>query len=387
VKKIAILGSTGSIGVNALDVVSKHPGELEAVALAAGRNLDVLKGQIERFRPKIVSVIDREHAGRLKAMIGSASPTVILWGDEGVRSVASAPGADMVLSAIVGAAGLVPTLAAIEAGKDVALANKETLVTAGSLVIEKARSKGVRILPVDSEHSAVFQCIVGNIPKSVGRVILTASGGPFFRTAREELDRVTISDALRHPNWKMGRKITIDSATMMNKGLEVIEAHWLFGVDYGRIEVVIHPQSIVHSLVEFVDGSVMAQMGLPDMRGPISYALFYPERTPGGFPAFELSKVGKLEFLPPDVDRFPCLRLGYEAGRAGGTMPAVMNAANEVAVNSFLEEKIPFPAIARVIEAVMDRHAPVDISSLEVVLSADAWARKEAEEILKKGIG
>jgi 1-deoxy-D-xylulose-5-phosphate reductoisomerase len=386
VKKVAILGSTGSIGVNALDVVSKHPGELDVVALAAGKNLDVLKGQVERFRPKIVSVIDREHAARLKAMIGSASATEILWGDEGVRSVASAPGADLVLSAIVGAAGLVPTLAAIEAGKDVALANKETLVTAGSLVIEKARSNGVRILPVDSEHSAVFQCMEGNIPKSVGRVILTASGGPFFRTAREELDRVTISDALRHPNWKMGRKITIDSATMMNKGLEVIEARWLFGVDYNRIEVVIHPQSIVHSLVEFVDGSVMAQMGLPDMRGPISYALFYPERTPGGFPAFELSKVGKLEFLPPDMDRFPCLRLGYDAGRAGGTMPAVMNAANEVAVNSFLEERIPFPAIPRVIEEVMARHAPLDISSLEVVLSADSWARKEAEEILKKGI-
>jgi 1-deoxy-D-xylulose-5-phosphate reductoisomerase len=385
VKKIAILGSTGSIGVNALDVVLRHPGELEVVALAAGKNLDVLKGQVERFRPNIVSVIDSEHAARLEAMIDSASPTVILWGDEGVRSVASAPGAELVLSAIVGAAGLVPTLAAIEAGKDVALANKETLVTAGSLVVEKARSKGVRILPVDSEHSAVFQCIEGNSPKSVGRVILTASGGPFLRTAREDLERVRISDALNHPNWKMGRKITIDSATMMNKGLEVIEAHWLFGVDYGRIEVVIHPQSIVHSLVEFVDGSVMAQMGLPDMCGPISYALFYPERTPGGFPAFDLSKVGKLEFLPPDLDRFPCLRLGYDAGRAGGTMPAVMNAANEVAVNSFLEEKIPYSAIARVIEAVMVRHAPVDISSLEVVLSADSWARKEGEEILKKG--
>jgi 1-deoxy-D-xylulose-5-phosphate reductoisomerase len=387
VKKIAILGSTGSIGVNTLDVVSKHPGELEVVALAAGRNLDILKGQVERFRPKIVSVIDGKHAARLKAMIGSASTTEVLWGDEGVRSVAAAPGADLVLSAIVGAAGLVPTLAAIEAGKDVALANKETLVTAGSLVVELARSKGVRILPVDSEHSAVFQCIDGNGPGSVGRVILTASGGPFLRAPREELERVRLSDALRHPNWKMGRKITIDSATMMNKGLEVIEAHWLFGVDYDRIDVVVHPQSIIHSLVEFVDGSVMAQMGLPDMRGPISYALFYPERTPGGFPAFELSKVGKLEFLPPDVDRFPCLRLGYEAGRAGGTMPAVMNAANEMAVNSFLAEKIPFPAIARVIEEVMVRHAPEDICTLEDVLSADAWARREAEEILKKGIG
>jgi 1-deoxy-D-xylulose-5-phosphate reductoisomerase len=387
VKKIAILGSTGSIGVNALDVVSKHPGHLEVVALAAGRNLDVLKGQVERFRPKIVSVLDRELAGRLKAMLGSAPLPEILWGDEGVRSVASAPGADMVLSAIVGAAGLVPTLEAIEAGKDIALANKETLVTAGALVVEKARSKGVRIIPVDSEHSAVFQCMEGNGQGSVGRVILTASGGPFLRTPREKLERVRISEALNHPNWKMGRKITIDSATMMNKGLEVIEAHWLFGVDYDRIDVVIHPQSIVHSLVEFVDGSVMAQMGLPDMRGPISYALFYPERTPGGFPSFKLSEVRPLEFLAPDTDRFPCLRLGYEAGRAGGTMPAVMNAANEVAVTSFLEENIPFPGIARVIEEVMSRHTTVGISSLEAVLSADAWARNQAEQILKKGIG
>ena len=386
-KKIAILGSTGSIGVNALDVVSKNPEQLEVVALAAGRNLEVLKGQIERFRPKIVSVLDKEHAGRLKAMFGKASLPDILWGEEGARSVASAPGADMVLSAIVGAAGLVPTLEAIEAGKDIALANKETLVTAGPLVVERARSRGVRIIPVDSEHSAVFQCIEGNSEKSVGRVILTASGGPFLRASRTELETVRISDALNHPNWKMGRKITIDSATMMNKGLEVIEARWLFGVDYERIDVVIHPQSIVHSLVEFIDGSVLAQMGLPDMRGPISYALFHPERMPGGFPPFDLSKVGRLEFQPPDLERFPCLRLGYEAGRAAGTMPAVMNAANEVAVNAFLEEKIPFQSIARVIEEVMSRHAPADVSSLEAVLEADAQARRQAEEILKKGIG
>ena len=386
-KKIAILGSTGSIGVNALDVVSKNPEQLEVVALAAGRNLEVLKDQIERFRPKIVSVLDKEHAGRLKAMFGKASLPDILWGEEGARSVASAPGADMVLSAIVGAAGLVPTLEAIEAGKDIALANKETLVTAGPLVVERARSRGVRIIPVDSEHSAVFQCIEGNSEKSVGRIILTASGGPFLRASLTELETVRISDALNHPNWKMGRKITIDSATMMNKGLEVIEARWLFGVDYERIDVVIHPQSIVHSLVEFIDGSVLAQLGLPDMRGPISYALFHPERMPGGFPPFDLSKVGRLEFQPPDLERFPCLRLGYEAGRAAGTMPAVMNAANEVAVNAFLEEKIPFQSIARVIEEVMSRHAPADVSSLEAVLEADAQARRQAEEILKKGIG
>ena len=260
-KKIAILGSTGSIGVNALDVVSKNPGALEVVALAAGKNIGVLKAQVERFRPQIVSVIDEDHARRLEGMLDPSIRTKILFGNEGARSVATASAADLVLSAIVGAAGLVPTLAAIEAGKDVALANKETLVTAGSLVIQRALAKGVRIIPVDSEHSAVFQCIEGNSPKSVGRVILTASGGPFLKATRAELEAVRISDALNHPNWKMGKKITIDSATMMNKGLEVIEARWLFGVDYDRIDVVIHPQSIIHSLVEFVDGSVMAQLG------------------------------------------------------------------------------------------------------------------------------
>ncbi len=384
-KKIAILGSTGSIGVSALDVVSKNPGKLAVVALAAGRNLDVLKVQVERFRPGLVSVLDEGHAKRLSAMLDRAVRPRILWGEDGARSVASATEASLVLSAIVGAAGLVPTLAAIEAGKDVALANKETLVTAGALVVERARSKGVRILPVDSEHSAVFQCIEGSRPGSVGRVILTASGGPFLRATREEMEKVTVSDALRHPNWAMGKKITIDSATMMNKGLEVIEARWLFGIDYDRIDVVIHPQSIVHSLVEFVDGSVLAQIGLPDMRGPISYALFHPERTPGGFPTLELTKVGKLEFLQPDLERFPCLRLGYEAGRAGGTLPAVMNAANETAVNAFLDRRLPFVAIARIIEDVMSRHEPKVPSSLETVLEADAWARRLAEEIMSKG--
>jgi 1-deoxy-D-xylulose-5-phosphate reductoisomerase len=368
-------------------VVSKNPGQLDVVALAAGRNIDLFTDQVRRFRPEIVSVIDEAHARMLEEKLGPERPKTVLWGDEGYRCVATAPAAQLVLSAIVGAAGLVPTLAAIEAGKDVALANKETLVTAGSLVIERARSRGVRLIPVDSEHSAVFQCIEGNPPHAVGRVILTASGGPFRRSTRQELERVTVADALKHPNWAMGRKITIDSATMMNKGLEVIEARWLFGVDYDRIEVVIHPQSIVHSLVEFVDGSVLAQMGLPDMRGPISYALFYPVRTPGGFPPFDLSKAGALEFLPPDFERFPCLRLGYEAGRTGGTMPAVMNAANEAAVNAFLEGRIAFADIARVIEDVMSRHGSAPLSTLQAVLSADAWARRQAEEIMKKGTG
>ena len=386
-KKIAILGSTGSIGVSALDVVSKNPGRLQVVAMAAGRNIDLLSEQVRRFRPALVSVMDESHARRLEERLGPARSTTVLWGEDGYRSVAAAPAAELVLSAIVGAAGVVPTLAAIEAGKDVALANKETLVTAGPLVIERARSKGVRIIPVDSEHSAVFQCIEGNPQGTVGRVILTASGGPFLRASREELAQVTVADALKHPNWAMGRKITIDSATMMNKGLEVIEARWLFGVGYDRIDVVIHPQSIVHSLVEFIDGSVMAQMGQPDMRGPISYALFYPERMPGGFPPFKPADAGRLEFLTPDVERFPCLRLGYEAGRAGGTMTAVMNAANEAAVNAFLEGRIPFAVIAQVIEDVMARHAPVDISSLQDVLSADAWARGQAEQIMNKGTG
>ena len=386
-KKIAILGSTGSIGVSALDVVTRNPGELRVVALAAGRNIDLLSEQVLRFRPEIVSVIDEEHACSLRERLGSECPGAVLWGDEGYCRVATAPGAGLVLSAIVGAAGLLPTMAAIEAGRDVALANKETLVTAGPLVTEKARLKGVRLIPVDSEHSAVFQCIEGNPTGSVARVILTASGGPFRRATQQELERVTVAGALRHPNWAMGRKITIDSATMMNKGLEVIEARWLFGVGYDRIDVVIHPQSIVHSLVEFVDGSVLAQMGQPDMRGPISYALFYPDRHPGGFPPFHPVKAGVLEFLAPDFERFPCLRLGYEAGKAGGTMPAVMNAANEAAVNAFLEGRIAFLDIARVIESVMTRHAAAELSSLQAVLSADAWARRQAEEIMKKGTG
>ena len=357
------------------------------VALAAGRNIDLLSEQVLRLRPEIVSVIDEEHACSLRERLGSECPGAVLWGDEGYCRVATAPGAGLVLSAIVGAAGLLPTMAAIEAGRDVALANKETLVTAGPLVTEKARLKGVRLIPVDSEHSAVFQCIEGNPTGSVARVILTASGGPFRRATQQELERVTVAGALRHPNWAMGRKITIDSATMMNKGLEVIEARWLFGVGYDRIDVVIHPQSIVHSLVEFVDGSVLAQMGQPDMRGPISYALFYPDRHPGGFPPFHPVKAGVLEFLAPDVERFPCLRLGYEAGKAGGTMPAVMNAANEEAVNAFLEGRIAFLDIARVIEHVMARHAVVELTSLQAVLSADAWARGQAEEIMKEGTG
>ncbi|MGE5855426.1 MAG: 1-deoxy-D-xylulose-5-phosphate reductoisomerase, partial [Syntrophaceae bacterium] len=371
----------------ALKVVAQFPDRFSVVALSAGRNVSLLVAQIEEVHPDMVAVSDEETRMLLRERSKGRHRPDILSGIEGISNVACHPDADVVISAISGSAGLLPTIAAVRAGKTVAIANKETLVMAGSLVVSEVKKHGARLFPVDSEHSAVFQCIEGNGEKAVGRVILTASGGPFLRAGRAELETVRISDALNHPNWKMGRKITIDSATMMNKGLEVIEARWLFGVDYEHIDVVIHPQSIIHSLVEFIDGSVLGQLGLPDMRGPISYALFYPERMPGGFPPLDLSKAGRLEFEPPDLERFPCLRLGYEAGRAAGTMPAVMNAANEVAVNAFLEEKIPFQSIARVIEEVMSRHVPSDVSSLEAVLEADSQARRQAEEILKKGIG
>jgi 1-deoxy-D-xylulose-5-phosphate reductoisomerase len=290
----------------------------------------------------------------------------------------------MVISAIVGAAGLLPTLDAIEAGKDIALANKETMVMAGGIVTEKARNRGVRILPVDSEHSAIFQCLRGHQRDEVRRIILTASGGPFLRSPVEKLAAVTVEDALRHPNWVMGKKITIDSASMMNKGLEVIEARWLFDADIEKIEVMIHPQSIIHSMVEYADGSVIAQLGVPDMKGPISYALFYPQRCPGGLARLDLLKVGTLEFLPPDFERFPCLRLACEAGKTGETMPAVMNAANEVAVSAFIEKRIGFMDIPAVIGRTMALHRVKEVKSVDDVMEADRWARKTGETILKK---
>ena len=328
--------------------------------------------------------MDEAHALQLKNLLGPADRTKILWGTEGYREVATLRETSMVLSAIVGAAGLLPTLDAIEAGKDIALANKETMVMAGRIVTEKARNRGVRILPVDSEHSAIFQCLRGHQRDEVRRIILTASGGPFLRSPLEKLAAVTVEDALRHPNWVMGKKITIDSASMMNKGLEVIEARWLFDADIEKIEVVIHPQSIIHSMVEYVDGSVIAQLGVPDMKGPISYALFYPGRCPGGLARLDLLKVGTLEFLPPDFERFPCLRLACEAGRTGGTMPAVMNAANEVAVSAFIEGKIGFMDIPAVIGQTMTQHRVQKMESLDDVMEADRWARKTGEASIKK---
>ena len=383
-KTLSILGSTGSIGVSALEVVEQNPASLRISGLAGGRNVERLKAQVERFRPAVAAVMDEAHAVQLKNLLGPADRTKILWGAEGYREVATLRDTNMVISAIVGAAGLLPTLDAIEAGKDIALANKETMVMAGRIVTEKARDRGVRILPVDSEHSAIFQCLRGHQRDEVRRIILTASGGPFLRSPLERLAAVTVADALRHPNWVMGKKITIDSASMMNKGLEVIEARWLFDADIEKIEVVIHPQSIIHSMVEYTDGSVIAQLGVPDMKGPISYALFYPGRCPGGLAHLDLLKVGRLEFLPPDFERFPCLRLACEAGKTGGTMPAVMNAANEVAVSAFIEEKIGFMDIPAVIGQTMTLHRVQEKESLDDVMEADRWARKTVEDIIKK---
>jgi len=375
-KNISILGSTGSIGVSALEVVRRNPARFRVLGLAAGRNVELLSRQVEEFRPMYVSLFDKETAAEFKKLAGATS-TAILWGEEGYRDIATIEGVEMVLSAMVGAAGLLPTVCAIEAGKDVALANKETLVMAGGLVMEKASRKGVRILPVDSEHSAIFQCLEGERREYVKKIILTASGGPFRTLPPEKMAEVSVEDALKHPNWKMGKKITIDSATMMNKGLEIIEAQWLFGVDVDRIHVVVHPQSIVHSMVEFCDGSVIAQLGVPDMKGPIAYALSHPERLEREEGFLDFYAIGTLDFAAPDMGRFPCVRLAYEAGRKGGTMPA-MNAANEVAVEAFLGGKIGFTDIAAVIEKTMQGLESREAGSVEDILDADRRARKFA---------
>jgi 1-deoxy-D-xylulose-5-phosphate reductoisomerase len=383
-KNIAILGSTGSIGVSTVDVVTRNPARFAVYALAAGRNLALLKEQIERFRPRIASVIDEDHAIRLADMLGRSSQTKILWGPDGYREVATCQGVHMVVSAIVGAAGLLPTVDAIESGKDIALANKETMVMAGSLVVEKARSRGVAILPVDSEHGAIFQCLVGHNRADVRKIILTASGGPFFRLPRDKMHGVTVEDALKHPNWDMGAKITIDSATMMNKGLEVIEAKWLFDVDINRIEVVIHPQSIVHSLVEYRDGSVIAQLGVPDMKGPIAYALSYPERLDDVIAPLNLAATGTLEFFPPDCEKFKNLELAYRAAARGGTTPAVLNAANEVAVDAFIKGTIGFMDMPDVVEEVIAGYDPKEPQTIEDVIEADRSGRDRAEKIVER---
>ena len=384
-KRLAILGSTGSIGQNALAVVAEHPQEFQVVGLAAGKNVGMLAEQIRAVRPARVSVQDEAVARNLRKSLADHPLVEILVGPEGAVSVAAAPEADLVVSAMVGAVGLPPTLAAVEAGKTVALANKETLVAAGPLVMSAVVARGVALIPVDSEHSAIFQALEGQRRDEVRRLWLTASGGPFRTWPQEKLATATPAQALKHPNWDMGAKITIDSATMMNKALEVIEASVLFGLPVSQIEVFIHPQSIIHSLVEFVDGSVLAQLGWPDMRLPIAYALTYPRRLPLNSEPLDLGKVAQLTFERPDFDRFPALRLGYEAAKIGGTMPAVLNAANEVAVAAFLDGRLPFPGIPRVVEETMAAHAPGPLKNLAQVLAVNNWAREHAQELVNKG--
>ena len=380
-KKISILGSTGSIGQSTLSVVEKFPDRFKVVALAAGNNVDILEKQVRQFRPAMASVVSPLAAEDLKKRCADMNVR-IFSGVEGMIQVAAAEEAQITVSAIVGTAGLVPTLAAIRAGKTIALANKEVLVTAGELVMAECKGRGVKLLPVDSEHSAIFQCLHAGANKDIRKLILTASGGPFRSFSKKDLAKVTLAQALKHPNWSMGRKITIDSATLMNKGLEVIEARWLFDMKPERIKVLVHPQSIVHSMVEYADGAVVAQLGMPDMKGPIAYALSYPERLDKVSPALDLAAVGTLTFEEPDLERFPCLAYAFTALEAGGSMPAVLSAANEVAVKYFLDEKIEYMDIARVIKTTMDAHTPSPIRTVEDALKADLWARHEAERII-----
>jgi 1-deoxy-D-xylulose-5-phosphate reductoisomerase len=374
-KRISILGSTGSIGTQTLDVV-RNLG-IKAVGLAANRNIDLLEKQILEFKPRAAAVGDERLAHELEMRL-AGNGTRIFSGIEGFKKIAALEESDTVVTSIVGIAGLVPTMEAIRNGKNIALANKETLVTAGELVTAEALRQGIKIIPVDSEHSAIFQCINGNNRSDISKIILTASGGPFRGRKRNELNCVKVEDALKHPNWSMGRKITIDSATLMNKGLEVIEARWLFGIDPSNIQVLIHPQSVIHSAVEYVDGSVIAQLGAPDMRIPIQYALTYPDRRSNSFSRINLLDTGRLTFEEPDVEAFPCLRLAFEALKAGGTMPAAMNAANEAAVGMFLEGEIGFMDIPAIIEKVMDEHSTNINPLLEDIIEVDRWARSTA---------
>jgi len=383
VKNLAILGSTGSIGRSALAVVDAHPSRLRVIGLAARDNAALLAEQCRRYRPAVAALATPAAVDRLRAACPDTS-VQLGAGPEGLIAVATHPDVDIVLCASSGTAGLEAVLAAIEAGKTIALANKEVLVMAGELVMDAARRRGVAVLPVDSEHNAIHQCLHGRNHQEVRRIILTASGGPFRQFTRDELEHVTPEAALRHPTWQMGRKITIDSATLMNKGLEVIEARWLFDVHADQIAVVIHPQSIVHSMVELSDGSVIAQLGVTDMRLPIQYACSYPERWEAALPSLDLTRAGKLEFHSPDTGRFPCLALAYRALREGGTLPVVLNAANEVAVEVFLEGRLAFPAIPRLIEMTMNAHASQRVSTLAVVRAVDEWAHHQARELARE---
>lgn len=372
---VSVLGSTGSIGTQVLDVAERLPEKIQVVALAAYSNVSLLAEQVKRFRPALVCIGDEGREAELQAALVGESVEIVS-GSDGWLAAATAAAAEKVVVSVAGTPGLMPTLAAIDAGKEIALASKEVLVCAGEIVTERAEQRGVKIVPIDSEHSAIFQCLNGEDRKSVEKIYLTASGGPFKKATTEQMRAVTPAQALDHPTWRMGKKVTIDSATLMNKGLEIIEARWLFGVSAKAIEVVVHPGSIVHSMVMYTDGSVIAQLGLPDMRLPIQYALLYPERYDSGLPRVDILQVGSLEFSAPDYDRFPALRLAMEAAETGGTMTAVMNAADEVAVRLFLDEKIGFLDIISLVERAMAQHTSVAHPTLEDIQAADEWARE-----------
>ena len=379
-KKISLLGSTGSIGTNVLDVIERNPEKFQIFGMSAGNNVDLFAKQIRKFKPRVVALFDTKKIPTLKERIADLD-IEILSGEEGTIAVATLPEADVVVSGVMGSAGLLPAIHALKSGKNLALANKETLVIAGELVLREAKKTNSQIIPIDSEHSAIFQVLNGEKKERIKKIILTASGGPFRTFSFDQMETVTVKDALKHPNWDMGAKITIDSSTMMNKGLEYIEAKWLFGVNT-PVEIIVHAQSIIHSMIEFVDTSIIAQLGIPDMRVPIAYALTYPDRFECDLPSLDLTTMGNLTFEAPDFERFPCLQLAIDAMEIGKTMPAVLNAANEIAVQAFLEELISYKDIAELIRMVMQNHNPSPLKELQDVLIADRWAREETTKLV-----
>jgi len=383
-KNLSILGSTGSIGCNALEIVAMFPERFTVRALAAKNNTRLLARQVERFAPELAVVFDETRAIELKRMLSSGPKVEIMHGQEGYRTAANYDSVDMVVTAVVGSAGLIPTIAAIDAGKNIALANKETLVMAGEIVVKRAKQNHVKIIPIDSEHSAIFQCISGNRRQDLDKILLTASGGPFLNRPENEFAKIKPQDALNHPTWQMGKKVSVDSATLMNKGLEVIEAKCLFGVSQERIEVLIHPQSVIHSMVSFRDGAVMAQLGIPDMKGAIAYALSYPERLALEQPLPDFAGIGALTFERPDLNKFPCLDLAYTACQTGGTLPAVLNAANEMSVQAFLKQRIPFVKIPEIIGKTMEKHSLVTNPAFDDILESDRWAREQARNLIHR---
>lgn len=380
-KHLSILGSTGSIGTQTLEVVRAHPSKFSVAGLSTNCSVDELKKQIAEFGPEAVAVMDERKAEEVKR----DCEVTVYSGMEGLKKLAALEQADMVVNALVGSVGVEPTYEAIQAGKDIALANKETMVVAGRIITEAAHKKGVRIMPIDSEHSAIFQCLNGEKWKEIKKLTITCSGGPFRKKSAEELRTVTVNDALKHPTWSMGAKITVDSATLMNKGFEVIEAHWLFNVPYEKISVLIHPRSIIHSLVEFVDTSQIAQLGFPDMKVPIQYALSYPQRLENDLPSLDLTEVGKLEFFTPDLERFPCLRIALEAGREGGLKTAVLNAANEIAVRAFIDEKVSYQGIATVVRKMLAECEQKENPSLQEILATDKSVKEKTAALIENG--